>query len=412
MKTFTKLSITSLLIVSCLNPLPVQAQMNNLFHDFDLFTQDQLSRDNLTSSVEDYRQAFNLALTKFQKMEDFTVTYRMVDVENQVPLYEGQIDFQGSQGRAAMNFTFNDYDVHDKTKLLASHPLKIMAYDNFNLVYSQQMAWFNSYQILQTYFDIQASQRQALDDLDQIYLISENGRRNEDLSIEDYFSALVLLPDSNLVNQINPSHLTHSQAGYHLQAELTDIPEGLFKRSGNFQLRSNFTYDIQARAIAPMNQQGQLASFDPQASSQKGQWDFSFNHELNLERNEDSLAIDQSLKGPRSSFDEVSQSYQLQDFAADKHLHSSDVTHKLRKIDLTLDPRNNTYHLGLEGIAEDFELNIFEDKTADLKGIKCYLEIDVQPLANPVPDFQDLDRMTAEELKYSLQNIIDKNQEE
>ena len=97
------------------------------------------------------------------------------------------------------------------------------------------------------------------------------------------------------------------------------------------------------------------------------------------------------------------------DFQEDQALRSDNVTNKLRYVDIIANPRDNTYHVSLEGIAELFELNLFGRESADLESSNYRLDIYLEEVADAeVPSFTSLDRMTSKEAETYLRRELKK----
>ena len=344
----------------------------------------------------DYRQAFGLALEKLTRMDTFKLTYRLRDVDHQQTLLEGEVR-KGED--LALQLNFYSYASPEEVQPSQVHPFNVYAYDQFRLIYTNQLAWFNSLGLIDQNYLLNDQEKAVFRNLDQTLIQVDGQVGDQGLNLDRLVAALCLFPDPDLIKNIRVEDLQYDGGTYQYHGQLTEIPEGLFRKAASFQLKNQL--DLQVLQDS--------ASQD---------WQVSLQPSMTVARQESGLNIMVASQGKLSDLPSVAESgdssstlpqTHLIDFQEDQALRSDNVTNKLRYVDIIANPRDNTYHVSLEGIAELFELNLFGRESADLESSNYRLDIYLEEVADAeVPSFTSLDLMTSKEAETYLRRELKK----
>lgn len=278
-----------------------------------------------------------------------------------------------------------DYDFYDRCSNPNHYHVRFYAYDNFKYAYVTTLDWLNSIDYFsQPYFKrddalVMKSIESPVVELDQSQLVGFDQLTN----LNDAF---LLLPNFNKLMQVPEHQLYYINPIYTLSLERTAIPEVIFSDTKNVNLKFITDVNINEKEASAM----QKLELSAQPSG------LSFQALVNQQVDRTRLA----------TIDGVDINRNLPDMVKDLGVATMMVTKKLTDFDIAYNERTRLYTLSLAGVTENFNLNIFEDKTASFKSYEFKTVYSFEPYEWEMPDLLALQSISQKELTYLMTNEL------
>ncbi|MGO1558609.1 MAG: hypothetical protein ACTHX4_01345, partial [Ruoffia tabacinasalis] len=94
------------------------------------------------------------------------------------------------------------------------------------------------------------------------------------------------------------------------------------------------------------------------------------------------------------------------DYQWESNISTNHVTDKLTKATISINPEVGSYNATLTGLYEQFVLNIFSNKTADIESFNYRLELTMTPSEEKIPEINELNKMTMSEFSYLMESVL------
>lgn len=331
---------------------------------------------------------FVKALGNLETLEHYQIHYKLTDTQTDETVAEGQ--FAGNQsdgdlmGRLAYYFPDASPQQYD---------YEFISYRHFDLAYVKtfelldSMAFFN-----QPYFNLEVHEKIA--DLKDKFVAIESSELNRVNLQRDPFKTLLMLPDLNRLSRISADRLYQVNDLYLLSLERLEIPEYLFRHSNNFGFDFHLGMDILPADDTDTHINWNVNSEQRFEISER---DNSLNFKVAVDSDLSDFMLPQAPEGVERT---------NEDFSRQMSLDNDVMLDKLTKVNMVYNSATQSYRISLVGIVEQIEFNLFSDEAAGLETTEYRLDYTLKPIETEIPRLDELDKMTASEADYLLEEFL------
>ena len=249
------------------------------------------------------------------------------------------------------------------------------------------MAFFN-----QPYFNLEVHEKIA--DLKDKFVAIESSELNRVNLQRDPFKTLLMLPDLNRLSRISAERLYQVNDLYLLSLERLEIPEYLFRHSNNFGFDFHLGMDILPADDTDTHINWNVNSEQRFEISER---DNSLNFKVAVDSDLSDFMLPQAPEGVERT---------NEDFSRQMSLDNDVMLDKLTKVNMVYNSATQSYRISLVGIVEQIEFNLFSDEAAGLETTEYRLDYTLKPIETEIPRLDELDKMTASEADYLLEEFL------
>lgn len=343
-------------------------------------TEESLLRSEVTEVEPSKLESLTQQLEALKEVPSFKMQLKLVNQRSNEKTVEVTVLGNTTTGNAII-----DYDFYDRLSNPNHYHVRLYAYDNFKYAYVTTLDWLNSLDYFsQPYFKrddalVMASIDSPVVEFEQSQLIGFD----QLTSLNDAF---LLLPNMNKLAQVREESIYYIDPIYTLSLERMDIPEVIFSDTKNVNLK--LTTDVTINETEASAVQKLELSTQPSG--------LAFGALVNQQIDRTRLATIEGLDINRD----------LPKMDKDLGVATTMVTKKLTDFDIAFNERTQLYTLTLAGVTENFDLNIFEDKTASFKSYEFKTVYSFQPYEWTMPDLLALKSISQKELTFLMTNEL------
>lgn len=337
---------------------------------------------------EEVDQDFKQVLDKLEASDKYKITLRYMNVDSNKLLAEGEILADSISGDARLTFDIYEYG-QDNTQSVSTYD--IVSYREFSLAYINTINLLTDTGFFeQTYFP-QNVQNQ-LNEFNNYYIAINQDELGSINMNEELIDNLLYFPDLSQIEDISTDDIYQLNDSTIIDMERLEIPRGFYQNAGSFSLNYSLNVDINE-------------SDDRQIS-----YDVIPNQQFNITENSRGLTFQSTLSSQIT--DDLISSRRLdnREFPADyqweSNISTNHVTDKLTKATISINPEVGSYNATLTGLYEQFMLNIFSNKTADIESFNYRLELSMTPSEEKIPEINELNKMTMSEFSYLMESVL------
>lgn len=277
------------------------------------------------------------------------------------------------------------FDFYNRLTNPSHHQVTLYAYNYFSYVYVSLFDWLNSLAYFnQAYFNVDDATH--FKEYQEIFI----GIDTADLPVkaqgEVFIDSLVFLPNIERMKTIDESELLAIDRKFFLNLERLEIPEYLFQDIDGVEL-------LLKTQIKKAHDHFMI---EPRVEIQSKSQGISIRSIVDSQLSKDLLAMIEGLKTERV----------MPDNMIDFGISTNQVSEKLKTFDLVYNHRRKYLEMHLQGITENFNLNIFSDKTANFKSYEFGITYRFQPFEWEMPELFSLNRLSQQELNYLLEEYF------
>lgn len=337
---------------------------------------------------EEVDQDFKQVLDKLEASDKYKITLRYMNVDSNKLLAEGEILADSISGDARLTFDIYEYG-QDNTQSVSTYD--IVSYREFSLAYINTINLLTDTGFFeQTYFP-QNVQNQ-LNEFNNYYIAINQDELGSINMNEELIDNLLYFPDLSQIEDISTDDIYQLNDSTIIDMERLEIPRGFYQNAGSFSL--NYSLNV-----------GINESDDRHIS-----YDVIPNQQFNITENSRGLTFQSTLSSQIT--DDLISSRRLdnREFPADyqweSNISTNHVTDKLTKATISINPEVGSYNATLTGLYEQFMLNIFSNKTADIESFNYRLELSMTPSEEKIPEINELNKMTMSEFSYLMESVL------
>lgn len=337
---------------------------------------------------EEVDQDFKQVLDKLEASDKYKITLRYMNVDSNKLLAEGEILADSISGDARLTFDIYEYG-QDNTQSVSTYD--IVSYREFSLAYINTINLLTDTGFFeQTYFP-QNVQNQ-LNEFNNYYIAINQDELGSINMNEELIDNLLYFPDLSQIEDISTDDIYQLNDSTIIDMERLEIPRGFYQNAGSFSLNYSLNVDI--------NESDDRHIF----------YDVILNQQFNITENSRGLTFQSTLSSQIT--DDLISSRRLdnREFPADyqweSNISTNHVTDKLTKATISINPEVGSYNATLTGLYEQFMLNIFSNKTADIESFNYRLELSMTPSEEKIPEINELNKMTMSEFSYLMESVL------
>lgn len=379
LKSF-KLSIQICLLLSMLLPWQVAQAISNLSVEEE--------EEVINDVVNDIDQLTN----QLKALDNYKLSFRFSNMDEARLLVDGEIIGSNTNGDSRWLFDIYEYDQEGKPN---KQTYDLINYREFGLAYIKTIQLLEETKFFdQVYFNENIKSQFATY---SNYYVPISGSELESIVLNNsVYENLLYLPNSELINQINPENVYQLNDSIIIDMERLEIPRGLFQNSGSLNLDYYLNIDIN------------------EIEDRHVDYDVVTSQRFNVSENSNGISfrtkiesnITDSLMTIAPSIEDA-----ITDYEWESQISTNHVTDKLTKATITINPETTTYSATLTGLYEQFMLNIFSNQTADIQSFNYRLELTISPTRAEVPNLGDIQTMTLAEFSYLLESSLTKSEQ-
>lgn len=379
LKSF-KLSIQICLLLSMLLPWQVAQAISNLSVEEE--------EEVINDVVNDIDQLTN----QLKALDNYKLSFRFSNMDEARLLVDGEIIGSNTNGDSRWLFDIYEYDQEGKPN---KQTYDLINYREFGLAYIKTIQLLEETKFFdQVYFNENIKSQFATY---SNYYVPISGSELESIVLNNsVYENLLYLPNSELINQINPENIYQLNDSTIIDMERLEIPRGLFQNSGSLNLDYYLNIDIN------------------EIEDRHVDYDVVTSQRFNVSENSNGISfrtkiesnITDSLMTIAPSIEDA-----ITDYEWESQISTNHVTDKLTKATITINPETTTYSATLTGLYEQFMLNIFSNQTADIQSFNYRLELTISPTRAEVPNLGDIQTMTLAEFSYLLESSLTKSEQ-
>lgn len=337
---------------------------------------------------EEVDQDFKQVLDKLEASDKYKITLRYMNVDSNKLLAEGEILADSISGDARLTFDIYEYG-QDNTQSVSTYD--IVSYREFSLAYINTINLLTDTGFFeQTYFP-QNVQNQ-LNEFNNYYIAINQDELGSINMNEELIDNLLYFPDLSQIEDISTDNIYQLNDSTIIDMERLEIPRGFYQNAGSFSL--NYSLNV-----------GINESDDRHIS-----YDVIPNQQFNITENSRGLTFQSTLSSQITDDLIYSRRLDNREFPADyqweSNISTNHVTDKLTKTTISINPEVGSYNATLTGLYEQFMLNIFSNKTADIESFNYRLELSMTPSEEKIPEINELNKMTMSEFSYLMESVL------
>lgn len=337
---------------------------------------------------EEVDQDFKQVLDKLEASDNYKITLRYMNVDSNKLLAEGEILADSISGDARLTFDIYEYG-QDNTQSVSTYD--IVSYREFSLAYINTINLLTDTGFFeQTYFP-QNVQNQ-LNEFNNYYIAINQDELGSINMNEELIDNLLYFPDLSQIEDISTDDIYQLNDSTIIDMERLEIPRGFYQNAGSFSLNYSLNVDIN------------------ESDDRHISYDVIPNQQFNITENSRGLTFQSTLSSQIT--DDLISSRRLdnREFPADyqweSNISTNHVTDKLTKTTISINPEVGSYNATLTGLYEQFMLNIFSNKTADIESFNYRLELSMTPSEEKIPEINELNKMTMSEFSYLMESVL------
>lgn len=337
---------------------------------------------------EEVDQDFKQVLDKLEASDKYKITLRYMNVDSNKLLAEGEILADSISGDARLTFDIYEYG-QDNTQSVSTYD--IVSYREFSLAYINTINLLTDTGFFeQTYFP-QNVQNQ-LNEFNDYYIAINQDELGSINMNEELIDNLLYFPDLSQIEDISTDDIYQLNDSTIIDMERLEIPRGFYQNAGSFSLNYSLNVDIN------------------ESDDRHISYDVIPNQQFNITENSRGLTFQSTLSSQIT--DDLISSRRLdnREFPADyqweSNISTNHVTDKLTKATISINPEVGSYNATLTGLYEQFMLNIFSNKTADIESFNYRLELSMTPSEEKIPEINELNKMTMSEFSYLMESVL------
>lgn len=371
MKSLIK-AVFYLCVISLISISPSLIAANEIISEPDQESQNQLQAD------------FDQLYRAYENLDNYQITVSFYNVDDNRLISQNKVVGNRQTGDAHFSLTLfqerADGQVDPVTFDLLAYRYFDMVYINFPHLLKE------SHYFDQVYFDPAIAR--AFGRYDNYYTAIEGSELTINAS-DSLLQSLAFLPDLDQLALIDPDHIYRLGHRSMIDMERLEIPRDLFANAGKFHL--NYQANLEIEPVDDPHKDYKVATQHALALNQNNTGvGLEFNMESNI--TEDLLPV---------GFTEEIQNYYFQE-----RIRSTDVTDKLTKATIAIDPDNLLYRAVLTGLFEEMSLNIFTSEPAGFESYNHRMIIEISPSQEPIPSPASLQKMSLDEFNYILEELL------
>ena len=337
---------------------------------------------------EEVDQDFKQVLDKLEASDKYKITLRYMNVDSNKLLAEGEILADSISGDARLTFDIYEYG-QDNTQSVSTYD--IVSYREFSLAYINTINLLTDTGFFeQTYFP-QNVQNQ-LNEFNDYYIAINQDELGSINMNEELIDNLLYFPDLSQIEDISTDDIYQLNDSTIIDMERLEIPRGFYQNAGSFSLDYRLNMDIN------------------ESDDRHISYDVIPNQQFNITENSRGLTFQSTLSSQIT--DDLISSRRLdnREFPADyqweSNISTNNVTDKLTKATISINPEVGSYNATLTGLYEQFMLNIFSNKTADIESFNYRLELSMTLSEEKIPEINELNKMTMSEFSYLMESVL------
>lgn len=337
---------------------------------------------------EEVDQDFKQVLDKLEASDKYKITLRYMNVDSNKLLAEGEILADSISGDARLTFDIYEYG-QDNTQSVSTYD--IVSYREFSLAYINTINLLTDTGFFeQTYFP-QNVQNQ-LNEYNNYYIAINQDELGSINMNEELIDNLLYFPDLSQIEDISTDDIYQLNDSTIIDMERLEIPRGFYQNAGSFSLNYSLNVDIN------------------ESDDRHISYDVIPNQQFNITENSRGLTFQSTLSSQITDDLISSRKLDNREFPADyqweSNISTNHVTDKLTKATISINPEVGSYNATLTGLYEQFMLNIFSNKTADIESFNYRLELSMTPSEEKIPEINELNKMTMSEFSYLMESVL------
>lgn len=337
---------------------------------------------------EEVDQDFKQVLDKLEASDKYKITLRYMNVDSNKLLAEGEILADSISGDARLTFDIYEYG-QDNTQSVSTYD--IVSYREFSLAYINTINLLTDTGFFeQTYFP-QNVQNQ-LNEFNNYYIAINQDELGSINMNEELIDNLLYFPDLSQIEDISTDDIYQLNDSTIIDMERLEIPRGFYQNAGSFSLNYSLNVDIN------------------ESDDRHISYDVITNQQFNITENSRGLTFQSTLSSQITDDLISSRKLDNREFPADyqweSNISTNHVTDKLTKATISINPEVGSYNATLTGLYEQFMLNIFSNKTADIESFNYRLELSMTPSEEKIPEINELNKMTMSEFSYLMESVL------
>ncbi|MFL2132036.1 hypothetical protein [Ruoffia sp. FAM 26254] len=337
---------------------------------------------------EEVDQDFKQVLDKLEASDNYKITLRYMNVDSNKLLAEGEILADSISGDARLTFDIYEYG-QDDTQSVSTYD--IVSYREFSLAYINTINLLTDTGFFEQRYFPQNVQNQ-LNEFNDYYIAINQDELGSINMNEELIDNLLYFPDLSQIEDISTDNIYQLNDSTIIDMERLEIPRGFYQNSGSFSLDYRLNMDIN------------------ESDDRHISYDVIPNQQFNITENSRGLTFQSTLSSQIT--DDLISSRRLdnREFPADyqweSNISTNHVTDKLTKATISINPEVGSYNATLTGLYEQFMLNIFSNKTADIESFNYRLELSMTPSEEKIPEINELNKMTMSEFSYLMESVL------
>ncbi|MFL2142513.1 hypothetical protein [Ruoffia sp. FAM 20857] len=337
---------------------------------------------------EEVDQDFKQVLDKLEASDNYKIALRYMNVDSNKLLAEGEIIADSISGDARLTFDIYEYG-QDDTQSISTYD--IVSYREFSLAYINTINLLTDTGFFeQRYFPKNVQNK--LNEYNDYYIAINQDELGSINMNEELIDNLLYFPDLSQIEDISTDNIYQLNDSTIIDMERLEIPRGFYQNAGSFSLDYRLNMDIN------------------ESDDRHISYDVIPNQQFNITENSRGLTFQSTLSSQIT--DDLISSRRLdnREFPADyqweSNISTNHVTDKLTKATISINPEVGSYNATLTGLYEQFVLNIFSNKTADIESFNYRLELTMTPSEEKIPEINELNKMTMSEFSYLMESVL------
>lgn len=376
-KRYKFIDVAVIFLVGCIgwSSLNIKAQPTVITEaeDAPIIQVEQNIIDEKTALVSD--------LERLSSVESFQTTFSLMNARSKETTYTVNVKANQETGEAMI-----EMNLYNRLANPNHYTLTFYTYDHFQHIYVNVVEWLNSMAYFQqAYFP--ANLHEEMENYEHYFISIDSDELHINEQILDFVSSFLLLANSDKLQTIDNNTVYQLENFYFVSLSRTQIPEMLFRDilSLAFHYVSKMTYEDEK---------------------------YYFQHELLLDMPMTGLAynveLDNQLTHPlESTLFGLNAQRVLPDMNKSFSIATDMVTDKLTDVTLSYHSESLRYKLQLNGITENFNLNLFNSQSANFRSYEFQINYEFTPLEWTMPELLSLNRLSVAEFNYLLNRVIE-----
>ena len=209
---------------------------------------------------------------------------------------------------------------------------------------------------------------------------------------DELIDNLLYFPDLSQIEDISTDNIYQLNDSTIIDMKRLEIPRGFYQNAGSFSLNYSLNVDIN------------------ESDDRHISYNVIPNQQFNITENSRGLTFQSTLSSQITDdliFSRRMDNQELpEDYQWKSNISTNHVTDKLTKATISINPEVGSYNATLTGLYEQFMLNIFSNKTADIESFNYRLELSMTPSEEKIPEINELNKMTMSEFSYLMESVL------